>query len=86
MLIPERRRSGHAGKLHRRPGPDQSRRVGPTAVEEGGQEGGAGLKGEPGDAELGGELVSPAEEEIGDEGHRGVTVGPEPLDDWGLEL
>lgn len=44
------------------------------------------MKGEPGDGESESELVSPSEEEIGDEGHRGVRVGLEPLDDWGLEF
>lgn len=58
----------------------------PAAREDVVEEGSDGVKRDPGDGELRGELVSPAEEEIGDEGCRGVRVGGEPVDYLGLEF
>lgn len=58
----------------------------PAAREDSGEEGGDGVKGDPGDGELVGELLSPAEEEFGEEGRRGIRVGGEPVDYLGLEF
>lgn len=58
----------------------------PAVVENGVEERANAIKGYSGDGELGGELVSPSEEEIGDEGDRRVRVGAEPLDYFWLEF
>lgn len=58
----------------------------PAAREDGGEEGSDAVKRDPGDVELGGELVSPAEEEIVDEGCRRLRVCGEPVDYLGLEF
>lgn len=57
-----------------------------ASVDDGGQERAYGVEGDSLDAESGGELVSPAEEEIGDECDWGVGVVCEPFDDWVLEI
>lgn len=85
MIPPERRRSRDSGEISHLLGLECGW-VSKTAVEHGGEERADAVKCDSGDAELGSELVSPSEEEIGDEGHRGVRVGGEPLDNGLLEF
>lgn len=85
MVTPERRRSRDSGEISHLVGLECGW-VSKAAAEDGDEERADAVEGEPGDAELGGELVSPSEEEIGDEGHRGVRVGGEPLDNGLLEF
>lgn len=55
-------------------------------VKNGGQESSCGEKRDLGDAQFVGEVVGPAEEEIGDDGDGGIRVGVEPVGNWVLEL
>lgn len=55
-------------------------------VEHGDEESSGAVENNPRDSELCSEAVGPAEEEIGEDGHRWVRVGVEPLDDGILEL
>lgn len=54
--------------------------------QDGEQESAGGEETDSGHVELVGELQSPTQEEIGDDGNRWVSVGLEPLDNWVAEL
>ena len=57
-----------------------------AGVEDGGEEGAGGEEGETGDVDLAGEVLRPAEEEVGEESRRGVRVGGEPAEDGVMEV
>lgn len=54
--------------------------IGPNVIEQGDDESSGGVENDPRDPEAGGDVVRPAEEEIGEEGGGGVRVGGAPLD------
>lgn len=60
--------------------------IGPEMVKNTYGKGSRAVENDPRDAEVVGQVVGPAEEEIREDGHRGVVVGLEPLDYWVLEL
>lgn len=55
-------------------------------VKNGGQESTGREKRDLGDAQFGGQVVGPAEEEIGDDGNGGIKVGVEPVGNWVLKV
>lgn len=55
-------------------------------VKDGDKESSGAVENDPGDSELRGEAVGPAEEEIGEDGNRWVGVGVEPVGDGFLEF